>query len=67
MTEDQKAILAHVLIDPEAWFENVKEVFAEGADSVLANKIAKYEPAYREALAGGNYKTRAEREALSPA
>ena len=56
LTTRQLEILNHALEDGQAWADNaLKE------DHVLA-KIAKYESAYDEAVAKGNYKTRKQRD-----
>jgi hypothetical protein len=58
-TED-RAILAHVVIDPDAWVAHAIETVGEQA---VTAKIEKYRADYlaQKDLAG--YKTRAEREA----
>tara|TARA_R100000781_G_C4034270_1_gene111676 strand:- start:132 stop:485 length:354 start_codon:yes stop_codon:yes gene_type:complete len=56
LTDRQLAVLAHVVENPQEWADNaIKE------DHVLA-KIAKYEAAYDEAVAKGNYKNRKQRD-----
>ena len=56
LTSRQLAILNHVVKDGQAWADNaIKE------DHILT-KIAKYESAYDEAVAQGNYKTRQQRD-----
>jgi len=52
LTERQLAVLNHVVIDGASWAENAKK------ESHVLEKIAKYESAYDEAVAKGNYKTR---------
>jgi hypothetical protein len=56
LTDRQLAILNHVVEDGKSWADNaLKE------DHVLA-KIAKYESAYDEAFANGDYKNRKQRD-----
>jgi len=56
LTQRQLDVLNHVVTDGQAWADNaIKE------EHVLA-KVAKYESAYDEAVAKGNYKTRKQRD-----
>jgi hypothetical protein len=56
LTQRQLDVLNHILVDGQAWADNaVKE------DHVLA-KVAKYESAYDEAVAKGDYKNRKQRD-----
>ena len=57
LTKRQLDILNHAVVDGQAWTDNAKE-----AAHVIA-KIARLEPIYDEAVAKGNYKNRATREA----
>tara|TARA_R100001143_G_scaffold52988_2_gene48299 strand:+ start:1102 stop:1449 length:348 start_codon:yes stop_codon:yes gene_type:complete len=52
LTERQLAVLNHVVENGQAWADNAKK------ESHVLEKIAKYESAYDEAVAKGNYKTR---------
>ena len=69
LTERERAVLAHVVIDPVAWWEHVCS--CDGSDgrraidceAALEAKVARWGTAYDEAVAGSDYKTRAEREA----
>lgn len=65
MTDDQRVVLAHVVVDPNAWLENaVKALGEEKATIALRDKVARWERSYREAKASqkDSYKTRAERD-----
>ena len=56
LTERQLTVLAHVVENPQEWADNaIKE------EHVLA-KVAKYEVAYDEAVAKGDYKNRKQRD-----
>lgn len=60
LTQEQRAILAHVLIDVDAWVEHaVKNV---GEHAVLA-KIHRWRNDYLTECGKPDYKNRAEREA----
>lgn len=65
LTAEEKAVLGHVVIDPQAWADHAEK--AVGADAVKA-KIAKYRSQYNAAKAaeGGNYKSRAEKCQANP-
>ena len=59
LTERQLAVLNHVVVNGQEWANNaIKE------EHVL-EKIAKYESAYDEAVAKGNYKTRKQIDAAN--
>lgn len=63
-TED-RAVLAHVLPDPDAWVANALTRLGEDVGTqAITDKIAKYRQAYLDALAteGEAYQTRAERD-----
>ncbi len=55
LTQRQLDVLNHVVVDGQEWADNAKEAH------VLA-KIEKYESAYDEAVAKGNYQTRKQRD-----
>ena len=56
LTEKQLNVLNHVVEDGQAWADNAKE-----EEHVIA-KVAKYESAYDEAVAKGNYLNRKQRD-----
>jgi len=59
MTVEQRAILAMVVLDPDAWMANAINVFGESkATEHLVAKVAKYQAQYDEAIANGTYKTK---------
>ena len=56
LTDRQLAVLAHVVENPQEWADHaIKE------EHVIA-KVAKYESAYDEAVAKGDYKNRKQRD-----
>ena len=64
LKRDDRVILAHVVVDPDAWYEHAVRQFGEEvADKHLAAKIARWKGDYEAAVARVGYKTRAEREA----
>jgi vacuolar-type H+-ATPase subunit H len=52
LTERQLAVLNYVVVNGQEWADNAKK------ESHVLEKVAKYESAYDEAVAKGNYKTR---------
>jgi hypothetical protein len=59
ITDDDRAILAHIVIDPDAWVEHASTVVGEWA---VTAKINKYRNAYLSQKDKSDYKTRAIRE-----
>ena len=72
LTTNERAVLAHVVFEPVAWWEHVQSKDGlDGkrkldAETCLTAKVQKYSGEYEAALArdGADYKTRSEREAL---
>ena len=63
MTKEQRIVLAHVVIDPDAWWAHAVKVFGEAkAGEMLAAKVARHKSDYELSMQKGGYKTRAERE-----
>ena len=56
LSKKQLDILNSVVVDGQAWADNAKE------EAHVLAKIAKYESAYDEAVAKGNYKNRKQRD-----
>ena len=56
LTQRQLDVLNHIVVDGQAWANNAKK-----EEHILA-KAAKYESAYDEAVAKGNYQTRQQRD-----
>lgn len=66
MTSEQRAVLAHVVIDPDAWLAHAEDVGGEeAAQKALDAKVERWQADYESAVAiyGDEYLTRAEREA----
>lgn len=65
MTDDQRAVLAHVVTDPDGWLAHAVDALGEdAAQSALEAKVSRWQADYLAALAdeGGAYRPRAERE-----
>jgi hypothetical protein len=56
LTQRQLDVLNHVVVDGQAWADNTKE------EEHVIVKVAKYESAYDEAVAKGNYLNRKQRD-----
>ncbi len=56
LTEKQLNVLNHVVEDGQAWADNAKK------EAHVIAKVAKYESAYDEAVAKGNYLNRKQRD-----
>lgn len=60
LTEEDKAVLAHVVADPVAWFNHAMLTVGESA---VGAKVDKYRAEYLAQKDLPGYQTRAEREA----
>jgi hypothetical protein len=60
--DEDRAVLAHVLMDPDAWVAHA--LTFENGEQAVRDKIERYRPDYRTATErhGNTYKTRAQRE-----
>lgn len=68
MTNEQRLVLAHVVIDPAVWYANaVKALGQDGADAALVAKVARWQADYDAAKSNpAKYLDRAAREAAAP-
>jgi len=63
MTEEQRAVLAHVVVDPEAWWAHaVKHFGVKLATEHLVAKVARHKPSFEASVKRGGHRPRAERE-----
>lgn len=63
LTTNERNVLAHMVIDPDAWWEHATNWGQVDEEAALADKVARWQSDYEAAVAAGNYQTRAEREA----
>ena len=69
LTNREHAVLAHMVIDPVEWWNHVCSCDGSNgqraivAEAALLAKVERHGTKYDEAVAGSDYKTRAEREA----
>lgn len=59
LTTEDKAVLAHILVDPTSWVDHAVNTVGESA---VREKIEKYKGSYFLEKDSVNYKTRAERD-----
>ena len=64
LTDEQRAVLAHVVVDPDAWVAHAE---AEVGENAVTGKIARHSAAYDAAVALPEYKNRVERDAAEAA
>lgn len=68
LTDRERAVLAHVVIDPDAWWEHCCSCDGSNGkralnhEQCLAAKVSRWESDYDAAFAQPDYKTRAVRE-----
>jgi len=63
MNNEQKLIIAHVVVDADAWYQHAINNFGqEKADQFLKEKVAKHKSSYEEAIKKPNYKNRSQRD-----
>lgn len=64
LTAEEHAVLAHIVVDPLAWWANANAVTSLDHEAALAAKVARWKSDYEVALAqlGADYKTRAQQE-----
>lgn len=63
MTDNERAVLAHVVEDPDAWYAQAAAHFGEEkAKQFLAQKVARWAPEYVRERAKLGYKNRVQRE-----
>ena len=64
LTDHDRAVLAHMVVDVDAWVAHAE---AEVGEWAVTEKIAKYSAAYDAAVALPDYKNRVERDAAAAA
>ena len=63
MTKSELDCLAHVVTDPDAWYDHAVKTFGQQrADAMLAAKVERWWSEYIQASAQPDYKTRAVKE-----
>jgi len=63
-SEEDKAVLAHVVLDPDAWLAHAVKTFGEEKATVfLKQKVDRWRPEYLAQKDLPDYKNRVERDA----
>ena len=63
MTQSDFDCLAHIVVDPQAWYDHGVKTFGEQrAEAMLAAKVERHWQSYVVESAKPDYKTRTERE-----
>ena len=62
LTENERCVLSHVVVDPDAWWEHATNWAKIDEETALAEKVARWKPGYDEECHQPDYKTRAVRE-----
>ena len=66
MTQSDFDCLAHVVLDPQAWYDHaVKAMGQQRADAALAAKVERWWNEYTTESAKPDYQTRAQRELIA--
>ena len=64
LTTNERAVLAHVVVDPDAWWAHACAAPNVSEEAALAGKVSRWQPEYDAAVLtqGQAYQTRAQRE-----
>jgi hypothetical protein len=66
LTAEQRAVLAHVVVDPDAWYENaVTQLGEEQGHQAMLDKVERWSAEYAVESVKPGYMTRAQREQVS--
>lgn len=64
MTPTDRACLAHIVVDSDAWYDHALKTFGEQkAEAMLAEKVERWWAEYTRDSVKPDYKTRLQREA----
>jgi hypothetical protein len=61
LTRNERAVLAHVVVDPDAWWDHATTWGKVDEEKALSDKIARWQPSYDDAKDDPAYETRANR------
>ena len=62
LTDHERCVLAHVVVDPDEWWEHATRWAKIDEEAALAAKVARWKPGYDGECHQPDYKTRAVRE-----
>ena len=46
LTTNERAVLGHVVLDPDAWWEHANSIEKVNAEGALANKVSKWQASH---------------------
>tara|TARA_R110000751_G_scaffold26046_5_gene70011 strand:- start:16085 stop:16291 length:207 start_codon:yes stop_codon:yes gene_type:complete len=58
----ERAVLAHVVIDPDAWWAHATDNYKGSEEDALKAKVARWKGSYDKEKAEEGYKTRAQKQ-----
>lgn len=67
LTSNEKNVLGHVVVDPEAWWDHAVATGKVDEEAVLSEKVSRWQQSYDTASAEVGYAPRAERTDETPA
>ena len=67
LTTNERNVLAHVIIDPDAWWAHANTIAKIDHDDALASKVARWQASYDASVSAGGHIPRAQRTDASPA
>ena len=62
LTQREKDVLTHMVVDPQDWADNAESKFGVNARQMLNDKVNKHGSNYDKCVAEGNYKDRVVRD-----
>lgn len=63
LTDNERCVLAHVVVDPDGWWEHATNWPKIDEEAALAAKVARWKPSYDGECHQPDYKTRAVNQA----
>ena len=63
LTDNERCVLAHMVVDPDEWWEHATNWPKIDEEAALAAKVARWKPSYDGECHQPDYKTRAVRQA----
>ena len=63
LTDNERCVLAHVVVDPDGWWEHATNWPKIDEEAALAAKVARWKPSYDGECHQPDYKTRAVKQA----
>ena len=67
LTTNERNVLAHVVIDPDAWWAHANTIAKIDPGDALASKVARWQASYNASNSAGGHRPRAQRTDASPA